>query len=144
MNSLTANKARSEQQWVPPTPIEVLFKHLKDSQDSTISGNENISDSQLVYFGYDIMTNTGVLGRLCTKFRNQKPTDQTWDKFKTHFTTAVKDYDKNKITGDVKYSATYVQELVDQRISQYIIKDPAPPEPPTPPEAAAHSTQNDN
>ena len=135
MNDLTANEARMKQQWAPPTPIEALFKQLKDGQDFATSGNETISDSQLVRFGYDIMSNTGVLGRPCTKWRNQKSSDQTWDKFKLHFTAAVKDYSKNITTSDMKYSAAHVQELVDQRMAQYVIE---PPEPEVP---SANSTQ---
>ena len=95
MNELTANEARMKQQWAPPTPIETLFKQLKDGQDFAASGKETISDSQLVRFGYDIMANTGVLGRPCTKWRNKKTADQTWNKFMIHFTTAVKNYNKN-------------------------------------------------
>ena len=126
MNDLTANETRMKQQWAPPTPIETLFKQLKDGQAFAASGKETISDSQLVRFGYDIMNNTGVLNRPCTKWRNEKSGDQTWAKFMTHFTAAVKDYSKNTTSSDMKYSAAQVQELVDQRMGQYIIESPEP------------------
>lgn len=126
MNDLTANETRMKQQWAPPTPIEALFKQLKDGQAFAASGKETISDSQLVRFGYDIMTNTGVLSRPCTKWRNENTGDQTWPKFMTHFTAAVKDYNKNITSSDMKYSAAQVQELVDQRMCQYVIESPEP------------------
>ena len=105
MNDLTANETKIKQQWDPPTPIETLFKQLKDGREFAASGIEIISDSQLVRFGYDIMTNTGVLSILCTKRRNKKTGDQNWTKFITHFTAAVKDYNKNITSSDMKYSA---------------------------------------
>ena len=126
MNDLTANETRMKQQWAPPSPIETLFKQLKDGQAFAASGKETISDSQLVRFGYDIMNNTGVLSRPCTKWRNEKAGDQTWAKFMTHFTAAVKDYNKNTTSSDMKYSAAQVQELVDQRMCQYVIESPEP------------------
>ena len=126
MNDLTANETRMKLQWAPPTPIETLFKQLKDGQAFAASGKETISDSQLVRFGYDIMNNTGVLNRPCTKWRNEKSADQTWAKFMTHFTAAVKDYNKNTTSSDMKYSAAQVQELVDQRMCQYVIESPEP------------------
>jgi len=46
-------------------------------------------------------------------------TDQAWTYFKIFFAEAAKDYVKNIITVDAKYSKSQVEEFVDQNLQQY-------------------------
>ena len=131
---LTANEERMKAQWIPPTPIETLFKQLKEGKEFAEEGGETISDGQLVRYGYDILTATGVFTKDCNKWRKKKAADQTWKKFQTYFTAAAKDYAKNLTSADTYTpTAAQVQQLVDSRMSDYTFEHHQPPaQQPTP------------
>ena len=81
ISDITANEERMKAQWAPPTPIETLFKQLKEGTEFAEEVGETISDGQLVRYGYDIFLATGVFTKDCNKWRKKPSKDQTWDKF---------------------------------------------------------------
>ena len=85
-------------QWSPPSPIESLYKQLSDGKDFAAETGEEISDSQLVRYGYDNIVATWLLSTDCGKWRKMKTPDKTWKKCKVFVTAAVKDYSKHATT----------------------------------------------
>ena len=57
-NDLSANETMMKTAWHPPTPIEELYKQLRNRQKFAKRGNEEISDSQLIRYAYDNVFNT--------------------------------------------------------------------------------------
>ena len=144
---LTANEERMKTQWMPPTPIETLFKQLKEGKEFAEEGGETISDGQLIRYGYDILTATGLFAKDCNKWRKIKKGDQTWKKFQTHFTAAAKDYAKNLTSADTYTpTAAQVQQLIENRMGDYIFEHHQPPPQQevnaTPPEQACAVTMD--
>ena len=52
-SDLRANQTRMLATWHPPTPIEDLFKQLRDGQKFAKTGGEDITDSTLMRMAYD-------------------------------------------------------------------------------------------
>jgi hypothetical protein len=78
---LTENEARMKAPWNEPTPIEDLFKQLKEGQEFAARGKEIIADTTLTREGYNIILATGLFSSACRKWRQLKETEQTWSKF---------------------------------------------------------------
>ena len=49
-SDLLANEDRTKPPWAPPTPIEPLFKQMRDGQKFALQGGETISDNQIVRY----------------------------------------------------------------------------------------------
>ena len=115
------NEESMKQPWNPPEPIDTLFEQLKKGQEFAAKGNETISDSQLVCWGYQNIKNTGLFNRECEKWRKQPPAKKTWDDFINHFNTAYDDYlkyDSSPLTAaDVTYTANQVQQILHDELS---------------------------
>ena len=151
VSDLRANEARMKAPWNPPTPIEELFNQLHEGQEFAETGGEEITESQLVRYGYDHIFDTGLFNDACTKWRNKDPTYHTWDNFKTFFTAKVNDYLQNTTAANAQYSAAQVREIVNDNIEAYAAATSGNPQatstPPTdnpaPPEAANALTRAD-
>ena len=109
----TKNEESMKQPWSPPEPIDTLFEQLKKGQEFAAKGNETISDSQLMRWGYQNIKNTGLFNRECEKWRKRTAT-KTWDDFITHFNTAYDDYLKYDTSPPTAAEATYTANQVQQ------------------------------
>ena len=98
--------------WNPPTPIEELFKQLREGQELAEMGGEQITESQLVRYDYDHVFDTGLFNDACTKWRNKDQTYHTWDNFKSFFSAKVTDYLQNTTATNAQYSVAQVREIV--------------------------------
>ena len=66
-----------KQPWAPPNPIEDLFKQLTEGQKFAKKGGETIGDEQLIRFGLEIIEQTGLLTKECTKWRKKAKANKT-------------------------------------------------------------------
>ena len=135
VSDLRANEVRMKTPWNPPTPIEELFKQLREGQEFAAKGGEDITESQLVRYGYDQIFNTGVFNEACTKWRNKPITYKTWANFKTFFSAKVTDYLQNTTASDAKYSVAQVREIVQENIDAYAAATAGTPQATTTPPA---------
>jgi hypothetical protein len=134
----TANEQRMRAQWNPPSAIETLFEQLEDGQSFASRGDETISDSQLVRWGYENVLQTGLFDRDCAKWRKKTSVDRTWANFKIFFATADDDRSKNTTASEATYTANQVQQLIQQELAAFIQHEQAEKEnnqPPPPPPA---------
>ena len=76
--------------WNPPTPIENLFEQLKKGQQYMARANETIDSLQLVRWGLEIVTDTGLFERACEDWETKPQSTRTWPAFKAFFTIAEK------------------------------------------------------
>ena len=106
------NERRMKEAWAPPTPIEELYKQLREGQKFAAKGGEPISDQQLIRYGLEIIGETGMFTKECTKWMKQTNAEKTWDKFQKYFTTKVKDYNKNTTAATARYTAAQVEEIL--------------------------------
>ena len=72
-----------------------------------------------MHYGHDNIQATGLFTRGLLVWHKTDIIDQLWAYFKIFFAEAAKDYVKNIITVDAKYSASQVEEFVDQSLQQY-------------------------
>ena len=98
--------------WAPPSPIEDLYKQLREGQKFAAKGGEPISDQQLIRYGLEIIGETGMFTKECTKWMKQTNAEKTWDKFQKYFTTKVKHYNKNTTAATARYTAAQVEEIL--------------------------------
>jgi hypothetical protein len=77
--------------WHPTQPIEQLFKQLKDGITLAKVGKLEISDSQVVCYGYGILEATGVFERALYDWRNKPEDIQTFAFFQVFFKIAYTD-----------------------------------------------------
>lgn len=75
--SLSINETRMKAAWMPPTPIEILFKQLNDGKLYAAKGNEQISDENLQRWAYDIINITGLFNTPCREWRQTATTTKT-------------------------------------------------------------------
>lgn len=116
--NLSENETRMKQSWMPPTPIEFLFKQLRDGQLFAAKGSEQISDQNLQHWAYDNILATGLFNTPCREWRTTS-TSKTWKTFQVHFAKADLDR-KNSTTADASYTANQVQELVQNEMLNFI------------------------
>ena len=98
--------------WAPPSPIKDLYKQLREGQKFAAKGGEPISDQQLIRYGLEIIGETGIFTKECTKWMKQPSTEKTWDKFQEYFTEKVQDYMKNATASTATYTAAQVEEII--------------------------------
>ena len=140
---LRANEARMKTTWHPPSPIEDLFKQLRDGQKFAKKGGEDITDSMLVRMAYDQIYATGLFNQACEDWCDKEPTDKTLENLQNFFTNKITNHINNATANDAKYSLAQVQEMLDSNIAAYVaaVTNQAPTTPTTdeaapPPEAA--------
>jgi hypothetical protein len=104
---LTENEARMKAPWNEPTPIEDLFKQLKEGQEFAKRSKEIISDTTLAREGYNIILATGLFSSACRKWRQIKEDERTWNKFQAHFKAASKDRKHDVITKEFANQAIH-------------------------------------
>ena len=117
--SLSVNETRMKAAWMPPTPIEILFKQLNDGKLYAAKGNEGISDENLQRWAYDIINVTGLFNTPCREWRQTTSTTKTWTSFQVHFAKADLDR-KNSTTAEASYTANQVQDLVHLEMQNLI------------------------
>ena len=117
VSDLTINEETMKAPWNPPTPIEDLFKQLREGQKFAKLGGESISNDQLARYAYENILKTGVFDKACKKWRLQDATDQTWDKLQPFFTLEAVDYEKNTSAEAAQYTAAQVQEILDENVA---------------------------
>ena len=76
-SDLRENEVKMKTPWNPPTPIQDLFKQIKNGQDFAKKGGENIADTQLVRLTYGVIEDTGMFNRELTKWREKKRSERT-------------------------------------------------------------------
>lgn len=103
ISELQANTDRMATAWNPPTPINALFKQLKDGVRFAAPGHEPIGDLQVARIGYTILLQSGLFAEACREWR-QKPIDtRTFATFQTHFCTWDMDRQEMATTGSAGY-----------------------------------------
>ena len=149
---LSANEKRMTADWNPPTPIETLYKRMKEGKIYAQQGGENISNATLVRWSYEIIEHTGLFEHDLKEWRDKPEASKTWTHFQTFF--AKRDDDRRKNTTTTKsagYSANEVQELVQKEMAnlleQLIPEDerqclPAPAPSPAPPNTSPSDAAN--
>jgi hypothetical protein len=110
----TENELRMKAAWMPPSPIEDLFKQLRDGQKFAEKGGETISDDLLIRYGLEVLGATGLFTKECTKWCKYARAEKTWDKFQEFFTEKVQDYIKNSTASTATYTAAQVEEILQQ------------------------------
>ena len=108
----TENEMRMKTPWMPPSPIEDLFKQLRDGQKFAEKGGETISNDLLIRYGLEVIGMTGLFTKECTKWCKHSRADKTWDKFQAYFTEKVQDYTKNSTASTATYTAAQVEEII--------------------------------
>jgi hypothetical protein len=157
-SSLTENETRMKQPWMPPVPIESLFKQLTDGQLYAKKGDETISDENLMRWAYDNISATGLFEYPCRDWR-QYPAPKTWTNFQSHFAAADLDRKNTTTTSDTSYSANMVRETVQSEMmnllsqpfetppnandnNSALTEDPPPVPPTLPPSEASNASTN--
>ena len=147
-SDLRANRARMNETWQPPTPIEDLYKQLRDGQKFARTGGEDITDSMLMNMAYDQVHATGIFTYQLEAWRDKPGIDKTWENFQTYFSKKVTDYLLNTTANEAKYSAAQCQVIWNQNIAAYVAaneeahtQDTTPPPEPQP--AANALTEKD-
>ena len=56
----TENELRMKAPWMPPSPIEDLFKQLRDGQKFAEKGGDTISDNLPIRYGLEVIGTTGL------------------------------------------------------------------------------------
>ena len=64
--------------WVPPMPIEVLYRQLRKAKQFVKDNYEVIPDSTLVHAGYTNIENTGLFTTAYYEWRMFPVKDKTW------------------------------------------------------------------
>jgi hypothetical protein len=100
------NLARMQTPWSPPTPIEVLFQQLEESQRFALAAAEPIADTVLTRIGYQIIIKTGMFADGCRDWRLLPEANQTWAAFKTHFARQERDRHETATAASTGYSGT--------------------------------------
>ena len=122
----TKNEERMKAPWSPPTPVEELFKQLREGQKFAKKGNETIGDELLARYAYENINATGIFSKACTKWRKKAAADKTWIKFQKFFTLDVTDSIKNS-TAEQMYTAAQVQEIFEQEAQAIEEEQKVPP-----------------
>jgi len=135
----TKNEARMKAPWSPPSPVEELFKQLREGQKFAQKGNETIGDELLARYAYENINATGIFSKACTKWRKKAAADKTWTKCQKFFTLEITDAIKNS-TAEQMYTAAQVQEILDQEAKA--IEDEQNTEPPPASSNAAMTEEN--
>ena len=69
--------------WNPPTPIEDLWKQLREGQDFALQGNEPIANVRLACLGYELIEATGLFSTSWKDWRNRLVAMQTFAELQT-------------------------------------------------------------
>ena len=81
-SDLDANQVRMKAKWIPPMPIEALFRQLRQAQEFAKQASEKIPDTALCRAGYNNLQSTGLFTQSCYEWRMiQSPTNKTWGNF---------------------------------------------------------------
>jgi hypothetical protein len=83
------NQVRMTKPWMPPVPIEVLFKQLEEGQRFAAAAAGPIVDSALARMGYQLILKTGLFPNGCREWRLFPDADQTFDQLKRHFVAKI-------------------------------------------------------
>ena len=59
---LLENRAQLRKPWSPPSEIEIFFQHLEDCKSFSVSGDDEISDLNIVSAGVATLKQTGLFG----------------------------------------------------------------------------------
>ena len=78
LSNKTANSKKMATPWNPPTPIENLWKQLREGQDFAQEGNEPISDATLARNGYELILATGLFTTACKDCLDQMQQPKPW------------------------------------------------------------------
>ena len=89
--------------WSPPDPIGILFNRLLDGKNFAEEASDTMEDSVLTRIGYNTIAANGLFQQACYEWRKLTRVEQSWAKFKTHFTAANKDRVNNKTLQDTGY-----------------------------------------
>ena len=91
-----ANDQRMKTTWSPPDPIGILFNRLLDGKNFADEVSDTMEFSVLTRIGYNTIAANGLFQQACYEWRKLTRVEQSWAKFKTHFTAANKDRVNNK------------------------------------------------
>ena len=99
------------------TPIDNIFKEIKDLVDLSGRANIPITQAQFITIGYVIMWKTSALGDYLKTWNAWPLVQKTWLNFKRHFRDAVKEYKTLKgptINNSIYQQANFMQEIKNE------------------------------
>jgi hypothetical protein len=121
------NHVRMTKPWMPPVPIEVLFKQLEEGQRFAAAAAKPIVDTALARMGYQLILKTGLFPDGCREWRLFPDADQTFAQLKRHFARQDRDRVELATTATAGYNGTafHVQPAPTAPPSQFLTPDPA-------------------
>ena len=128
---MTENEKRMKAPWCPPTPIEDLYKQLREGQVFAAKGGETISEATICRYGLDIIKETGLFEKECIKYGNKDAADKTWSKFQAHWTKVMTNYNQSTTAATARYTAAEVQEIVTNEVAAAVMNTNNTAEPST-------------
>jgi hypothetical protein len=100
------NLLRMNKPWMPPVPIEVLFKQLEEGQRFAAAAAEPVVDSALARMGYQLILKTGLFPDGCREWRLLPEANQTFAQLKIHFARQDRDRVELATTASTGYNGT--------------------------------------
>jgi hypothetical protein len=100
---LEENVERMKAPWNPDDGVEVLIAQLKLGREYAAAGNDPISETTAVQFGYAIIKQTGKFETACYEWRLKPTAEKTFENFVTKFRLAVDDYSSTATSRSAGY-----------------------------------------
>jgi hypothetical protein len=112
---LLANTEKLKEPYNPAEPIENLFTRFEDTMEYADAANRPFTTEQILEYALLCILKTGQFREACREWRRiQHP---TWSKFKTHFTTAHKEYrEMEALAGNSGYTANNLLQEASSEI----------------------------
>jgi len=111
LSDKSANSKKMATPWNPPTPIENLWKQLREGQDFAQEGNEPISDATLARNGYELILATGLFTTACKEWRTRPAATQTFSALQLFFNKEVEDYNSHSPTSSSQGYANSTENI---------------------------------
>jgi hypothetical protein len=87
-------------------PVEALFNQLTEGVAFAVAGNEDISHTQVIRIGYNLIQKTGLFELPCREWRQKPAESKSMTAFQTHFRDADQDRMSTATTATVSYHNT--------------------------------------
>ena len=100
------NETEMTKAWDPNTPFENLITQIEEGQRFASSAGVPFTENQIITKAYTLIYRTGLHFDACDEWNEKTPAEQTWENFKTHFSTEVlKENKKQKAMQSAGFSA---------------------------------------
>ena len=83
------NETEMMKAWDPNVPFETLIMQIEEGQQFASSAGVPFTKNQIITKAYTLIHRTGLHFDACDNWNKKTPAEQTWENFKTHFSTEV-------------------------------------------------------